>query len=76
MESWTLSFYNNAEIETQSISVVVMLAKMSIRESGKHQDQREGQKMPRKIIKPRVLERNILFSCDRCHFPKSKCKCK
>ena len=26
--------------------------------------------------KPRVLEKNILFGCDRIYFPKIKCDCK
>ena len=38
MDSWTLSFYLwQAEIESQNISIVDLLAKMSIGESGKDQ---------------------------------------
>ena len=28
--------------------------------------------MPRKVV-TRVLEKNVLFSCDHIYFPKSKC---
>ena len=69
MESWTLRFCQNR------ITEYLYLREWKaprLTETCTHQ----RPKIPKKIVKPQVLEERILFSWDNIYFSKSKCGCK